>query len=1136
MKLTNLIPVICAAAFITPNSTQAGSVTPKREFRSTWFTTHVNIDWPQTRGTSASVVAKQQADMIQYIEGFERMNLNGACFQVRAQCDAVYKSSYEPWSAVISGTRGVDPGWDPLQFCIDECHKRGLECYAWINPFRWSTGTDYNTPQDKEVKEKGWILNYGNYYVLNPAIPEARAHILKVCKEIVDNYAIDGVLFDDYFYPNNIPENSSAGDWDLYKASGTSMSIGDWRRENINIFVREFQAMIEEAHPDMRFGISPAGVAGDANTSAGKYGVEPNPVAASDWQYSTIYSDPLAWVSEGSIDFISPQIYWQTYHATAPYEPLCRWWSYIADLFGRHFYSSQNVYFFTNANNVTSWNEVSKEVELNRQYAEPTTLNSPGTIYYSSKYFYGPATSGLGDHLLQTVNQTKALVPVVTWKKVPSFEAPTGLVFDGTKLSWDAIDAPKSILRYTVYAVPVDLTIDEAMEANGDGISNDYLLKVSYSPEFTVPEDRRDGYWYAVCAYDGLGNEFAPAVTNYSTEPSRKVDLLSPADGSTIAWDNAFEWTPVTDAKYVLRIAKDDKFSDIVYTSERIAENSVKPDLSELDAESKYYWTVVCYEPGRPGTPSDACSFMTPAFMEAPSITLLAPADGTEPEGDLTFVWESDGNAAIYTLEIATDAEFDKVKISRSTTDKTISVNPSLLGRGQFYWHVIGNSPFTNTAVSETRSFAITSLTIGETEPGYVVLQDPTVYPAVDGITVENLWMRTNNGDFKNITFENNGMMERSMVALGDYIYLTRRSENAEGAMLFLEKYDGITGEHVTSISLGDDARKAYYPLNTVVRDDAGNIAVANLTLNATTTPLYIHLVNTDNGEVKEIAKIQLSGLDAARVDHINVTGNMAEGDFEVFFTLSSTDKIVRATFSDGKPVDTDIINVKGFFPTGLSNFGIAPFISPIDSDNVLVNGGATGVACYDLTNGNMIDNVGNCSENLSQNTMSNGVAFFNLGDYTYYIYPATDHSGAKGFTFNLLRSTDGTFKSAKLIATVPQIGLGSINSSTASTPISYVKENDGTVRVYVYAVGNGLAAYRVTDKEAGVANITASNLRIEVNGLQVSFSHEVSVCKVYTLSGALITIATDTDKLTLPSPGHYVLVADGKATHVAVR
>lgn len=1130
LNLLSLSLLLLAAAWSAPSAT-AGSVTPKREFRSTWFTTHVNIDWPSTRGSSSSAVSHQKDEMIKYIEGFERMNLTGACFQVRAQCDAVYRSSYEPWSAVITGTRGQDPGWDPLEFCIDECHKRGLECYAWINPFRWSTGNDYKTPTDLEFKQKGWILSYDGYYVLNPAIPEAREHILKVCKEIVDNYAVDGVLFDDYFYPNNIPENSSAGDWNLYKASGTTMSIGDWRRENINIFVREFQKMIEEAHPDMRFGISPAGVAGDAKTSAGKYGVEPNPVPASDWQYGTIYSDPLAWVSEGSIDFISPQIYWQTYHSTAPYEPLCKWWSYIADTFGRHFYSSQNVYFFTNANNTTSWNEVATQVKLNRKYAEPTVQNAPGTIYYSSKYFYGPALTGLGDHLLANVNQTKALVPVVTWKKVPSFEAPENLSFNGTALTWKAFDAPRSILRYTIYAVPLGISYQDACESDGDGLSNDYLLKVCYDSKFDLPENVRNGYWYAVCAYDGLGNEFAPAVVNYPEGSSAKVNLVSPADGATVQWKQKFEWTSIPDARYKLRVSSNPDFSDIVISCDDLNTAGIETDLSTLSPLTQYWWAVTSTESGKLSATSETRSFVTPDYNKAPKVSLVAPADGAKVENDINFSWTKADGVQNYVLEISKDADFSTIRYVAETTETSMKVQASYIGKGSYNWRVVAQSPMMYSTPSDSRSFEIESISIGSTEPGYTIKRDPADYPSKGNVKIENLWMRANFGDFNNISFQNDGMMERGMVAVGEFVYLTRRSENSEGAMLFLEKYDGMTGEHIETIQLGDEARVPYYPLNTLVKDDAENLVIANLTLAAGTNPVVLHKVNPVSGSVDEITRITLSGNFKGRVDHVNVTGNVDSGNFTVYMALSSETQLVRVNFVEGKEVEKKITSFSQFYPSRNTTFTIAPFVTPLSYDEVLVNGGGIGLGQYNITTGRLTDHVGNLPEGSTEGTTANGSERFVLGKYHYTVYPSSDYS--KGFRFDILRGSDASFASASTLATIPAGGLGQTNSSTASTPISAVKDSEGSARIYVYAVGNGLSAYRISDTATFVQTIdegsTAITVRLDSNGC-LEFSRIVRDCQVYLLSGAKVADARNTDFIQLSPATHYIVVAEGNA------
>ena len=233
----------------------------KREVRSVWMATVWALDWPTQSGTSASVQNAQKQEMIRYLDVLKADNFNAVYFQVRSMCDAMYRSSYEPWSSYLVGTRGSDPGWDPLAFVVEECHKRGMECHAWVNPYRFTTGSNWNTPQDQELKNKNMLLSHESTVILNPGLPATREHIVKVCREITKNYDIDGIIFDDYFYPNGIPSTSEAGDYTLWKSSGTSMSFGDWRRDNVNQMVRDVYNMIQEEKPYVKFGISPAGAA-----------------------------------------------------------------------------------------------------------------------------------------------------------------------------------------------------------------------------------------------------------------------------------------------------------------------------------------------------------------------------------------------------------------------------------------------------------------------------------------------------------------------------------------------------------------------------------------------------------------------------------------------------------------------------------------------------------------------------------------------------------------------------------------------------------------------------------------------------------------------------------------------------------
>ena len=262
MKKSFLLLLVLLAVAVT-----AAAQEPKREFRSVWLTTYQLIDWPSSsaRGNEE----KCKAELLEYLDNHEKRNYTGVCLHVRTWADAVYKSSYEPWSEWVSGTRGKDPGWDPLAFAVEECHKRGLECYAWVNPFRFSRNWQARTtPQDLEVLSKGWIIDNGTttqhneYQIFNPALPEVREYLYGIMKEIYTNYRIDGFLFDDYFYPNKIPADNTAQDYADFQeqnpgVSGTKENINNWRRGNINLFMRELYAMVQKDRPDIRFGLSP---------------------------------------------------------------------------------------------------------------------------------------------------------------------------------------------------------------------------------------------------------------------------------------------------------------------------------------------------------------------------------------------------------------------------------------------------------------------------------------------------------------------------------------------------------------------------------------------------------------------------------------------------------------------------------------------------------------------------------------------------------------------------------------------------------------------------------------------------------------------------------------------------------------
>ncbi|MBO4804107.1 MAG: family 10 glycosylhydrolase [Muribaculaceae bacterium] len=521
MKITNRILLLFIALAVAAGIGANADEALKREMRAAWIATVYRIDWP----TSVNNPSAQKNELNAYLDNLQAQNINAIFLQVRTMCDAFYQSSYEPWSSYLTGTRGKDPGYDPLQYAVEQCHARGIQCHAWVNPYRWSTGTNWNTPQDQALINAGMLLSYTSgsttTTILNPGLPATRERIVNVIREIITKYDVDGVVFDDYFYPSGIPANSSAADYNLWNDSGVDMTFADWRRNNVNMMVRDVYNMIQDVKPEVRFGISPAGVAGTAATSAGLHDVTPCPTG-SDWQYNGIFSDPLAWLEQGTIDYISPQLYWKTNHSTNPFGPLTKWWSYIANHYGRHHYASHSISFLAEGSNNTtsSWAEIAQQISYSRQYTEN---DAPGAVLYSAKNINGNngGVGGLGNYLFNNMFQHPALIPAVTWKTAPGYDAPANLEMNGNTLEWAQREG--TLVKYSVYAVPSDITVEQAMSTAFDGIKSDYLIAITYKPQYTLPSAYRGDYWYAVCNIDGYGNESEPAILGDTPGPSTEI-------------------------------------------------------------------------------------------------------------------------------------------------------------------------------------------------------------------------------------------------------------------------------------------------------------------------------------------------------------------------------------------------------------------------------------------------------------------------------------------------------------------------------------------------------------------------------------------------------------------------------------
>lgn len=1082
----------------------------KREMRTVWIATVSNIDWPQTRGTGTTVINKQKKQLTDMLDGFAATNMNGVCLQVRPMADALYKSSYEPWSSYITGTRGQDPGWDPLAFAVEECHKRGIECHAWVNPYRFSNsgGRDCNTAQDQALKNSDILMAVGDRVVFNPGLKASRERLLNVCREMIQNYDIDGIIFDDYFYPGGgTPEDSSAPDYDLWRNSGTTMSIGDWRRANVNLMVKEMYEMVQETKPYVKFAIGPAGASCSSSTVAARHGIEPlsKYCKASDWQYNQIYSDCVQWLEDGTIDYISPQLYWKTTHTTNPFGPMTHWWSYVADHFGRHHYASTNIYFMESTNSLDDWKEINEQILLTRQYANTGTS---GVNFYSAKYINGPKCTGLGNYLATNTFTRKALPPCLDWKNKEVLGAPTNLKLSGNLLSWTGVN--KHLAKYAVYAIPDNVAVDDIMSDKYGGIKGDYLIQISYTPKFTLENKYLSGYWFAVTVVDGWGNEFAPAYLNAPSGESESTTLVAPVGGALINWNQTFSWTAVDDAKFRLQIATDPNFGNLVIDEPNLTTISKTINLISLESLKTYYWRVITHQTGHLDAYSTVETFTTPQHPVAPVTTLISPANGAKIEDDFNFTFSHVG-ADNYTAQVSTTSSFDEVifssdKATASGQSATIPVAVTLLGKGKFYWRIISSAAGCDNGVSDVRSFEVTKLPTGEFEPGYVMKKDIDTYDKIGNYELTNNWMRSVKSEYGNISFDSNGLMNRGFAVKGNRVYVIGREESSSEAGVYIDHYSTDTGERIKRVTVDSSVKGLYYPGNDIFCDNAGNLCISNLVLNISSYEMTVFQVDPETGTVIKRAGVTASGLASTRIDHCNVYGDVSTGNFKLFAAMSSGTQVVRWTIANGSVTATDVMKAASFYPTSASSWGIAPRVYPISDTQLYVKGASTQLTLYNFSTGKIIESFASNTAIAANGTDGNGAAFFTMDGKSYMLYVDNGHSGSNGYRYVLSQagSITNSYKNYSKMWSFPASGFGNINSSTWDAPCVVTDGGDtASKKLYIYVPGNGLASYTLRDTSRVMGDVNGDGV-VDVIDINVIISGMLGIIPKDTYNGRM--------------------------------
>ena len=613
---------------------------PKREQRGMWITAYLS-DWPSGTITESNTPIMQNACR-KMLDTLRVNHINAIYYHVRAMCDAMYNSAYEPWSSYVSSTRGVAPPFDPFGYLVEEAHKRGIEVYAWVNPYRYGHGSNMwgQSELDYVYTHPEWLLTTSYETVLNPGIPEVRQRVVDVCKDILVKYDIDGLVFDDYFYNQDNPSFSLDADlYNAYKAGGGTMSQGDWRRENVNQMVKDVNDMVKSTKPWVRFGIGPAGVACTSQAVADKYGVEPCPVG-SDWQYNQIYSDPMAWVTRGTIDFLAPQVYWKT---TGTFTGVTTWWGKMAARFNRHIFISQWV------PDEEGWTlaEFVKQGHVMRDAM--AAGGNPGMVYFrygtwrNKKEVIDGKVRQLRTWLKDSLYSTIALNPSPAWLKPDqTYLTVSNINFNDGTLSWDSIPN----VRYVIYTIP------DGVEDKDFHCEARYIDGVSYWASYSVPANKREGYHYAVTVLDRWENEYAPVSLGATAVQASKPELLFPEDGAEVPELSFLQWQG-DGATYVVQVYADPQMDSLVAQVEVDSMSCPLPKIPGLVAGT-YWWRVVARGLNQWDCASDLRQFTLGQMR------ITSPADAaTDVPLSPVITWTAGAPGTSYLLEISTLASMN---------------------------------------------------------------------------------------------------------------------------------------------------------------------------------------------------------------------------------------------------------------------------------------------------------------------------------------------------------------------------------------------------------------------------------------------------------------------------------------------
>lgn len=420
---------------------------PKREFRGAWMHTVYQEQYHKQSTEQNKRYLCEQLDRLR------AAGVNAVIFQVRPQADAFYPSKLEPWSRFLTDNGAAPvPAWDPLQFMIDEAHARGMELHAWLNPYRVTSSKKQTLPRGHVYhKHPEWFVRYDGKLYFDPGLPESRKFITNVVMDIVERYDVDGIHFDDYFYPYPV-KGVEFPDAASYAKYGKGMKRDDWRRHNVDLLIEGLHKSISAKKPWVIFGISPFGIW--RNKTSDPRGSETNGLQ----NYDALYADVLLWARKGWIDYLLPQLYWDLEHKAASYLTLVDWWNHNAE--GRHMYIGQDVDRTMKMPDIgfsTEATQLRHKINLTR-----AAENINGNCWWPA-YSVTSNTGGIADSLSRHFQRTTAIVPDYPWISSEKPVAVKSPVFKDGKLTWHASAGSgkaSDAVKYVIYRFDRDQEID----------------------------------------------------------------------------------------------------------------------------------------------------------------------------------------------------------------------------------------------------------------------------------------------------------------------------------------------------------------------------------------------------------------------------------------------------------------------------------------------------------------------------------------------------------------------------------------------------------------------------------------------------------------------------------------------------